>query len=90
MSIIDLAGSPAERMETKNMISEYNRKIYFRITDYEYRVLRLIAFKKGLTVSAFCRQMIGAVIAPTAVTLTDELIEKMEKEVAEETGKVLK
>lgn len=72
------------------MISEYNRKIDFRITDYEYRILRLLAYKKGISVSAFCRQMVGSVIAPTAVTLTEDILEQLEAEISKETGKVLK
>lgn len=71
------------------MTGDLTRKIDFRLTETEYRILRLLAMEKELSVSKFCRQIVGAVIAPTAVMIDDNTLERLESKVAAETGRQL-
>lgn len=71
------------------MTGDLTRKIDFRLTETEYRILRLLAMEKEMSVSKFCRQVVGACIAPTAVMLNEQTLEQLEKKVAEQTGRQL-
>lgn len=53
------------------------KKVDFRITDEEYMVLRICALEKGMSVSRFLRAIVGACVAPTLLTTTEEMRKKM-------------
>ena len=55
------------------------RKIDFRITEQEYRLLRICAREKDMSVSRFVRSLITACLAPTLLTTTDDMIVEVEK-----------
>lgn len=58
-------------------LPELGRKVDFRITDEEYTVLRICAMEKNMTVSRFLRAIVTACVAPTLLSTTPELRQKM-------------
>ena len=56
------------------------RKVDFRITEDEYRVLRICARSKGMSVSRFVRSLVTTILAPTLLTTTEEQWTAIERE----------